>query len=176
MSRLTPPVGSGDHVLGDPRAPVTLVEFGDFECPQCGRAHRVLQQVLPRLSAEARFVFRHFPLAEIHPHALAAAEVAEAAGAQGKFWPMHDTLFEHQDALDPEDLLAYAAALDLDVPRFTRELVSGAHRDKVRRDFSSGVKSGVNGTPTFFVQGVRLDLPWDADTLLAAVRAAVPAA
>ena len=172
MSKLTPPVGPGDHVLGDPEAPVTLVEYGDFECPYCGRAYWVVKEVFREVGPEARFVFRHFPLAEMHPHALAAAEAAEAGGAQGKFWPMHATLFQNQDALEPPDLLAYAEALELDVPRFARELVAHTHLDKVQADFDSGVRSGVPGTPTFFVNGVRLDAGWDAPTLLAAIRAA----
>lgn len=173
MSKLTPPVGPGDHILGDEEAPVTLVEYGDFECSHCGRAHIVLQEVRRRMGREVRFVFRHFPLAELHPHALAASEAAEAAGAQGKFWPMHDMLFEHQGALEAEDLLSYAGAIDLDVARFDRELEAHAHLERVKHDVHSGVRSGVNGTPTFFIDGVRFDDRWDADTLTTALRAAI---
>jgi protein-disulfide isomerase len=175
MSKLTPPVGPGDHVLGDSEAPVTLLEYGDYECPYCGRAYLVVKEVLREVSPEVRFVFRHFPLAEVHPHALAAAEAAEAAGAQGKFWPMHAALFENQDALEPADLLAYAEALGLDAARFVRELAAQTHLDKVQADFQSGVRSGVEGTPTFFVNGHRHDAGWDAATLLAALRAAIRA-
>ena len=175
MSKLSPPVGPGDHILGDPDAPVTLVEYGDYECPYCGRAHLVTQEVLRRLGRDVRFVYRHLPLSEIHPHALAAAEAAEAAGAQGKFWPMHDTLFENQDALEAEDLPGYAEALGLDTPRFVRDLGSHAHLAKVKGDFRSGIRSGVNGTPTFFIDGVRFDDSWDTETLTAALRAAIAA-
>lgn len=173
MSKLTPPVGPGDHILGDPEAPVTLVEFGDYECPYCGRAHLVLNEVLPQVSTDVRFVFRHFPLVQLHPHALAAAEAAEAAGAQGKFWPMHVTLYENQDALEPADLLGYAEALELDTARFAGELSAHTHLDKVEADFRSGERSGVRGTPTFFINGVRHEGGWDAPTLLGALRAAI---
>ena len=176
MSRLTPPVGPEDHVLGSPPAPVTLLEYGDLECPFCGRAYPVVKQLLRQMSARTRFAYRHFPLAQAHPHALMAAQAAEAAGAQGKFWEMHDTLFENQEALGEEDLLAYADALDLDVDRFSEELATGMHLDKVRRDFHSGVRSGVNGTPTFFINGIRHDGSWDYDTLIAAVSSAAVSA
>ena len=175
MSKLTPPVGPGDHLLGDPDAPVTLVEYGDFECPYCARAHAAIQEVLRRLGGDVRFAFRHFPLAELHLRALPAAEAAEAAGAQGKLWPMHDLLFENQDALEPEDLVGYAEALGLDVARFTTELATHAHLDKVREDFRSGVRSGVHGTPTFFIDGARFDAPWEVETLTAAVQEAARA-
>jgi len=169
MSRLTPPVGPNDHIRGNPSALVTLVEYGDYECPFCGAAHDTLLEVLRRTSDRARFVFRDFPIAEIHPHALLAAQTAEAAGAQGKFWPMHDMLFENQDALAPDDLLRYADMLDLDVLRVTRELETGVHLDKVRAHFRSGVRSGVNGTPTFFIDDFRFDAAPDVETLTAAL-------
>jgi protein-disulfide isomerase len=175
MSKLTQPVGPGDHVLGDADAPVTLVEYGDYECPYCGRAHAVIQEVRRRIGRDMCFVYRHFPLAEVHPHALAAAEAADAAGAQGKFWPMHDTLFENQAALETEDLIGYAQALGLDEAQFILELETHVHLEKVKNDVRSGVRSGVNGTPTFFIDGVRFDDSWDADTLTAALRAAIRA-
>jgi protein-disulfide isomerase len=173
MSKLKPPVGSGDHILGDVDAPVTLLEYGDYECPYCGRAHIVLQEVLRRVGRDVRFVFRHFPLAEVHSHAQKAAEAAEAAGAQGKFWPMHDMLFENQDALETEDLIGYAEALGLDDARFVEDLETHAHLEKVKSDFRSGVRSGVNGTPTFFIEGARFDGSWDPDTLTAALQKAI---
>jgi protein-disulfide isomerase len=173
MTQLTPPVGPGDHILGDSGASITLLEYGDYECPYCGRAHPVVKEVLGQMSAEVRFVFRHFPLAEMHPHALAAAEAAEAAGAQGKFWEMHDMLYENQDALEPADLVGYAEALGLDTARFVRELAAHTHLGKVEAGFRTGVKSGVHGTPTFFIDGVRHDAGWDAPTLLSALRAAI---
>lgn len=172
MSQLVPPVSSEDHVAGPEGAPVTLVEFGDFECPHCGRAHPIVQQVRKAMGPDLRFAFRHFPLRQIHPHAERAAEAAEAAGAQGRFWPMHDLIFNNQDALEDADLLGYASKLGLDVDRFAKELESGLHAGRVRRDFRSGVRSGVNGTPTFFINGLRYDAPWDLPTLLAAVRLA----
>ncbi|HEY1951178.1 MAG TPA: DsbA family protein [Gemmatimonadaceae bacterium] len=159
-SQLTPPVQAGDHISGPDDAPVTLVEYGDYECPYCGMAYSIVKQAQETLGNHLRFVFRNFPLAEAHPHARLAAQAAEAAGAQGKFWEMHDTLFEHQDALEPEDILGYARELGLDVARFTQELESGSHTKKVRDDFRSGVRSGVNGTPTFFVNGARYEGSW----------------
>jgi len=175
MSKLTPPVGPGDHIRGDVDAPVTLVEDGDYECPYCGRAHLVVHEVLRRVGPNVRFVYRHFPLSEVHPHALGASEAAEAAGAQGKFWPMHDTLFENQTALAAQDLIRYAGALELDLVRFADELATHAHLPKVKSDFRSGVRSGVNGTPTFFIDGVRFDESWDPETLTAALNAAIRA-
>ncbi len=172
MSKLNPPVGPRDHVRGSPDALVTLVEYGDFECPYCGRAHPALLEVERRMGRDMRFVFRHFPIAELHPHAVAAAEAAEAAGAQRKFWPMHDMLYENQGALEIEDLVGYANALGLDTERFTGDLVSHAHLHRVQRDFQSGVQSGVEGTPTFFINDVRYEDSWDPDTLTIALRAA----
>ena len=176
MSVLTPPVSDDDHRAGPDDAPVTLVEFGDFECPHCGAAFPVVHEIQRILGPSLRFVFRNFPLTQIHPNAKRAAEAAEAAGAQGEFWGMHDLLFEHQDALEEPDLLRYATALSLDGERFARELSSGVYTSRVRRDFRSGVRSGVNGTPAFFINGVRHDAPWDLPTLLAAVEAAAVAA
>jgi protein-disulfide isomerase len=151
---------------------VTLTEYGDYECPHCGAAYPIVQEVRRALGPELRFVFRHFPLSQAHPHAQRAAEAAEAAGAQGEFWGMHDLLFQNQDALEDSDLLRYAVSLKLDGERFARELSAGVHTDRVRRDFRSGVRSGVNGTPTFFINGVRHDASWDLPTLLAALEAA----
>ncbi len=169
---LTPPVGPADHVVGPPNAPVTFVEYGDYECPYCGMAHPVVKQIIRQLGDGLRFAFRHFPLTRVHPHAERAAEAAEAAGAQGKFWQMHNLLFENQDALEDEDLLAYASALGLDLRRFALELENGVHTAKVRADFLSGVRSGVNGTPTFFINGRRHEGGFDLETLLGAIAAA----
>jgi protein-disulfide isomerase len=170
-AQLTPPVGGADHAAGPDDAPATLVEYGDYECPYCGMAHPIVKRAQQALGNQLRFVFRNFPLAEAHPHARLAAQAAEAAGAQGKFWEMHDTLFEHQDALEPDDVLGYAQAIGLDVERFTRELESGVYARKVRDDFRSGVRSGVNGTPTFFVNGVRYEGSWaNEDAFIRALR------
>jgi protein-disulfide isomerase len=158
-----------DHIRGNPAAAVTLLEYGDFECPHCGRAHPILVDLMERIGNEVRFVFRHFPLSQIHPHAPLAAEAAEAAGAQRKFWEMHDTLFENQESLDPQSIMAYAAELDLNLPQFQLELAEHTQLPRVREDFSSGVRSGVNGTPTFFINGRRHDGPWDLPALMAAI-------
>jgi protein-disulfide isomerase len=172
---LTPPVSAADHALGPPTAPVTLVEYGDYECPYCGAAHPVVKEIYRQLGDELRFVFRHFPLTRVHPHAERAAEAAEAAGAQGRFWQMHDLLFENQNALEDEDLLVYANAIGLDVRRFVIELENGVYTPKVRADFLSGVRSGVNGTPTFFINGRRHEGGFDLESLLGAIAAAAVA-
>lgn len=169
---LSQPVTSGDHIIGPAIAAVTLVEYGDYECPYCGMAHPMVKQILRHFDNQLRFAYRHFPLSRVHPHAQRAAEAAEAAGAQGRFWPMHDLLFEHQNALEDQDLLAYAAALDLDLQRFVAELEAGRHAARVREDFLSGVRSGVNGTPTFFINGARYDGSVDFGSLAAAINAA----
>jgi protein-disulfide isomerase len=158
-----------DHIRGPKKAPVTLVEYGDFECPYCGMAYPVVEAVRRQMGKDLRFVYRHFPLVTAHPHAETAAEASEAAGAQHKFWEMHDVLFEHQAALEDRDLLAYAHALGLDIARFVAEVGSGVHTPRVREDFTSGVRSGVNGTPTFFINGLRYDGPRDVESMVAAV-------
>jgi protein-disulfide isomerase len=170
--KLTVPVTDRDHAAGPETAPVTLVEYGDYECPHCGAAYPLVKQVQERLGERLRFVFRNFPLTQIHAHAEHAAESAEAAAAQGSFWEMHDWLFEHQRRLGDPELVRAAETLGLDTARFTRELESGAHQSRVREDFMSGVRSGVNGTPTFFINGRRHDDSWDVDTLFAALEAA----
>ncbi|HEX5829554.1 MAG TPA: thioredoxin domain-containing protein [Gemmatimonadaceae bacterium] len=175
--RLTPPVRADDHAAGPADAPVTLVEYGDFECPYCGMAYPIVKSVQRKLGPRLRFVYRNFPLRESHPHAQHAAEAAEAAGAQGKYWAMHDALFEHQAALEDDDLVAYARALGLDAERVARELAEGTHTARVRADFRSGVRSGVNGTPTFFVNGERYDGTWsDEGRFLRDLRAAAESA
>jgi protein-disulfide isomerase len=166
------PVGEDDHSQGPANAPVTLVEYGDFECPHCGRAYPIVQAVQRRMGKRLRFVFRHFPLSELHPHAQHAAETSEAAAAQGKFWEMHDRLFERQFALEDDDLAEYALELGLDALRVTRELAAHIYKPRVRNDFMSGVRSGVNGTPTFFINGARHDDAWDEETLGAALELA----
>jgi protein-disulfide isomerase len=169
MSKLTPPIGPDDRVLGTSTAAVSLAEYGDYECPFCALAHHHVRKVIRDLEHSMRFAFRHLPLAQAHPHALMAAEAAEAAGAQGSFWRMHDMLFENQHALGFSNLIAYATVLNLDVERFASELEQHVHLEKVRRDFRSGAHSGVNGTPTFFIDGERFDGSWEADSLEAAV-------
>jgi protein-disulfide isomerase len=169
-ARLAVPVSEDrDHIRGPRTAPVTLVEYGDYECPFCGQAYYVVKDLQRRAGNLVRFVFRYFPLTTIHPHAERAAEAAEAAGAQGRFWEMHDCLFENQQALEDEDLLEYAALVGLDIPRFVRDMREGRHLARIREDFLSGVRSGVNGTPTFFINGVRHDGPWDLASLMTAI-------
>jgi len=162
-----------DHVRGAGDAPVTLVEYGDFECPYCGRAEPAVREIVKEFGEDLRFVFRHLPLADVHPNAQLAAEAAEAAGAQGRFWEMHDLLFEHQDALKPMDLVGYAGDLGLDVDRFTDELRRRVYAARVAEDIDTADQSGVTGTPTFFVNGRRQQGSFDIDLLTAAVRAAL---
>jgi protein-disulfide isomerase len=172
-ARLTLEVSERDHSQGPANAPLTFVEYGDYECPYCGAAYPIVKEVQRALGDELRFVFRNFPLGEIHPHAVQAAETAEATGVQGKFWEMHDYLYEHQSRLETKHLLAYAEHLGLDVARVERELAEHTHEPRIREDFLSGARSGVNGTPTFYINGVRHDGSYDVDTLLAALRDAL---
>jgi formate-nitrite transporter family protein len=163
--RLAVPVDDADHALGQADASVTLVEYGDFECPFCGMAYPDLKQIRGRLGYQLRFVYRHFPRPE-HPHARHAAEAAECAAAQGEehFWEMHDLLFEHQQALDDGHLVDYGAKLGLDVDRFRYDLVHHTQLQRVRRDLESAVRSDVHGTPTLFINGERYQgLPHPAD-------------
>ena len=170
---LTMPVDEErDHIQGAADAAVTLVEYGDYECPYCGAAYPIVKEVQARMGERLRFVFRNFPIATSHPHAEQAAEAAEAAAAQGRFWPMHDLLYENQRRLSDRDLLAYGEQLGLDLERFGNELTEHAHAARVREDFMSGVRSGVNGTPTFYIDGARHDDSYDLDTLLTAVERA----
>ncbi len=166
---LNPPVSKRDHTIGPLDAPVVMVEYGDFECPFCAQAEPVFKELLRALPDTVLFAFRHFPLAEAHPHSLHAAEAAEAAGAQGRFWQMHNVLFAHQDALEDSDLVEYAAAVGCDVDRFVREMAENKYVERVREHFLSGVRSGVNGTPSIFINGLRYDGPRDLASLLAAI-------
>ena len=171
--RLTLPVADDrDHVQGPADAAVTLLEYGDYECPFCGAAYPIVKQVQETMGERLRFVFRNFPITTAHPHAEQAAEAAEAAAAQGQFWPMHDLLYENQRDLETDDLIAYASRLGLDVPRFQRELADHVHAARVREDFMSGVRSGVNGTPTFYIDGERYEGSYDAEPLLDALKQA----
>jgi protein-disulfide isomerase len=160
-----------DHVRGPTQSPVTIVEYGDFECPYCGQAEPVVRELL-RDFAEVRYVWRHLPLNDVHPHAQLAAEAAEAAAVQGAFWEMHDLLLDHQDALRPPDLMGYAEQLGLDVDRFSNDLRERAGAARIAEDVDSADLSGVSGTPTFFVNGQRHYGAYDIATLSAAVHAA----
>jgi len=166
---LTPPVDQRDHAIGPPDAPVTLVEYGDYECPYCGRAFPIVDRLRQEVGERLRLVFRHFPQNTVHAHASVAAQAAEAAAAQGKFWEMHEKLYRHQDDLADADLVQYALRLGLEVYRFESDLASEQFSRKVRDDFSSGLRSGVKGTPTFFINGVRYDGPLEYEALREAI-------
>ena len=174
LTRLARPVDDRDHTQGPVDAPVTLVEYGDYECPYCRAAAPIAQELRRLLGDQLRYVYRHYPVVSVHPRSQRAAEAAEAAGAQGQFWEMHALLFDHQDALADADLASYAAQLGLDVARFERDLAERAHAARVRQDQASGQASGVGGTPTFFLDGVRYDRQVGLRQLLAAIREAHP--
>ena len=175
MSQLTLPVGDRDHIQGNPKAALTLVEYGDYECPHCGAAYPIVKRVQERFGKKLRFVFRNFPLNEVHPHALHAAEAAESVaqhGGEEGFWAMHDLIFEHQRDLRDEALGRLAAQAGVDAELVRSELEDERYQPRVRDDFMSGVKSGVNGTPTFFINGKRHDGAWDEVGLVMALEAA----
>ena len=169
MATLKVPVNASDHVLGDADAPVTLVEYGDYQCPHCAAAHPVVAQVRQHFGKQLLFVYRHFPLSEIHPMAMSAAETAEFAGARGRFWQMHDGLFENQDRLGLPLYVALAEALGLSAAGLQAALASGEHVRKIQADFNGGVRSGVNGTPAFFINGQRHDGSYDFPYLVRAI-------
>jgi protein-disulfide isomerase len=175
MSTLKIPVRPEDHIEGDPSAPCTLVEYGDYQCPHCGRAYPIVKRVQKHFGKRLRFVFRNFPLNEIHPQAETAAETAEFAGVHGKFWEMHDALFENQSRFSPVFFPELAQKLGLDPAGLRDALAGEKYRAHVRSDFMSGARSGVNGTPTFFINGLRVDGPWDYEDLVEAIDAAVAA-
>ncbi len=169
MGKFTLPVAKRDHIQGLIDAPIVLLEYGDFECPVCGEIYPVIKAIQDRMGDELCFAYRHFPMSNVHPHSVHAAEAAEAAGAQGSFWEMHDVLYENQDALDDEDLAEYAAELGLDARRLVNEVLAGRYTARVREDFRYGVRGGVNGTPTFFINGEHYDGARGLDPLLAAL-------
>ncbi|MEA2881868.1 MAG: hypothetical protein QOH32_1124 [Bradyrhizobium sp.] len=170
MSMLKIPVSQGDHIRGPAHAPITLVEYGDYECPHCALAYPIVNQVETTFSGRMRFVFRHFPLSEVHPYAETAAESAEFAGAAGMFWDMHDALFENQSRLSIPTIFTIGAGLGLPQPAMRLALETGQYKDKVRRDFMGGIRSGVNGTPAFFINGVRHDGPYDYASLVSGIQ------
>jgi protein-disulfide isomerase len=171
MSILQVPVTSADHIQGDPHAHVTLVEYGDYQCPACGLAYPIVKAVQKHFGKRLRFVFRNFPLTQIHPQAESAAETAEFAGAHDHFWEMHDGLYENQDALGPAAYLALAKDLGLLEKALSDALEKHTFKPRVRSDFMGGPKSGVNGTPTFFINASRHDAAYDFDDLVAAIDA-----
>ena len=173
MAKLKVPVGAADHAQGPNGAPVTLVEYGDYECPHCGRAYPIVKALQKQFGRQLRFVFRNFPLREIHPNAGPAAETAEFAAASDKFWPMHDLLFENQESLGDTLFLKLARQLKLDAGALEKALVDHTFTERVQEDFAGGVRSGVNGTPTFFINGNRHDGDFELQTLVEAVAAAL---
>lgn len=170
QSKLALPVPGRDHIQGLADAPFTLVEYGDYECPFCGEAYTIIKEVQERLGDKLCFAYRNFPLANIHPHALHAAEAAEAADEQKHFWEMHDLLFENQDALEDTDLARYAQALGLNAERLMSEVLMEELMPRVQEDFKSGTRGGVNGTPTLFINGQRYDGPREVDLIVATIK------
>ena len=170
---LSQPITATDHVLGSPHAPITVVEYGDFECPTCKQAAPSVKLLLERFDGKVLFAYRHFPLESIHPHALRAAEAAECAGGQGRFWAMHDLLFANQPHLDLKHLTAYAERLDLDRARFTAEMDDEVYLQRIREHIDSGLSSHLRATPGFFVNGSIVDVSFGLESLFQAVEAAL---
>jgi protein-disulfide isomerase len=176
MSSLKVPVTSVDHSEGPENAPLVLVEYGDYQCPGCGQAYPIVKLIQKQFGKRLRFVFRNFPLSESHPEAESAAETSEFAGVQGRFWPVHDALYENQDQLGVEFYRTLAKKLGPYEPDLDAALKAGTYRERVRADFSAGVRSGVNATPTFYINGIRHDESFDFETLSAALQHAIKVA
>ena len=168
---LSEPVGPEDHVQGPDNSPVTLLEYGDYQCSYCGDLYPVLKEVQKQVGKSLRFVFRNFPITSIHPQAFIAAEAAEAAAGQGRFWQMHDKLYENQFDLSAESIAIYAEQVGLDMERFVREVNDQTYSKRIKHDFQGGVMSGVNGTPSLFINGERYDGDRDARSIVAALKA-----
>jgi protein-disulfide isomerase len=169
VSNLSVAVNAKDHQQGDAAAPCTLVEYGDYQCPSCGQAYPIVKRVQKHFGKRLSFVFRNFPLSQMHPYAEPAAETAEFAGAHGKFWEMHDLLYENQDRLDDDLLVELAQELHFAATKLREALETKEFQPRVRADFTGGVRSGVNGTPTFFINGQRHDGAYDFDSLVHAI-------
>ncbi|MBC7487064.1 MAG: thioredoxin domain-containing protein [Cytophagaceae bacterium] len=165
-SLLTRKVTDKDQIQGNLFASIELVEYGDYQCPHCGRAYHIIKQIQEALGDKLKFIFRNFPLTNIHTDAMNAAVAAEAAGKQGKFWEMHDMIYEHQDSLSESYLFSYAQDLGLNVKQFQNDMVSAEILSKMEDDFESGIRSGVNGTPSFFINGEKYSNNWDYEPLL----------
>lgn len=169
MTKLIIPQNNKDHITGNTKGTVTLVEYGDFQCPSCGEAYPIVKEILKRKGDILKFIFRNFPLYQIHPNALHAAYATESAGKQNKFWEMHDILLENQEHLEDKDLQQYAKDLSLDINQFTKDMKSDEIAKKVEEDINGAIKSGVNATPTFFVNGISFDKSTELDLLLEAI-------
>jgi protein-disulfide isomerase len=165
MTSLRVPVTESDHAQGRADAPVTLVEYGDYQCPYCGAAYPIVKQLQERFGDDLRFVFRNFPLQQVHEHALSAATTAEFAAAHGRFWEVHDALYENQEELGTELYVAIVTQVGLDAGQLRAALEGQEYFEKIKLDFNGGVRSGVNGTPSFFVNGTRYDGPRDFETM-----------
>ena len=173
MAKLKPAVHKEDHIQGNPQAAVVLTEYGDLECPHCGIAHTILKKLEAKYKSELALVFRHFPLSEAHPHALMAAVATEAAGRQGKFWEMHDMIFENQSKLSASFLLKTAESLQLNITAFKKDQADPKLAEKVDVDFESGIMSGVNGTPSFYINGVKYNDSYDFESMSEAIDHAI---
>ena len=169
MSQLRVPVSESDHIKGNNNAPIELVEYGDYQCPYCGEAYPALKELQKRLGKKLKFVFRNFPLSNTHADAEAAAMAAEAAGAQGKFWEMHELLYQNQNSLKKDDLMGYAKKIGLDMEKFTSDIDNKTYLQKIKDDFEGGLRSGVNRTPSFYVNGEKED-ELDEGKLLASIK------
>jgi protein-disulfide isomerase len=167
MTQLKPAVNSNDHIHGNHNAALELVEYGDYQCPYCGRAYPIVKNIQQVLGPDLKFIFRNFPLSRIHPHAFAAAVATEAAGLQGKFWEMHDIVFENQKMVDTESIFLMAKMIGLDLERFKSDVQRKELAEKVEKDFESGMRSGVNRTPTFFINGEKYEGSWEENDFLA---------
>lgn len=166
MKQLTPAVNSNDHIYGNGDALIELVEYGDYQCPYCGRAYHTIKNIQQALGADLKFVFRHFPLSKAHPHAFAAAVAAEAAALQDKFWQMHDVIFENQEKLSTENWAFFANASGVNLWQFKNDIQKIELLNKVENDFESGLRSGVNGTPSFYINGSKYEGRWEQNELL----------
>jgi len=173
MALLKTPVSKDDHIQGNFNAPITLVEYGDYECPYCGNAEPIVKNLQKHFSKQMRFIFRNFPLAEVHPYAMLAAETAEFADSKGKFWEMHDLLYKNQSLLNPELCIKLVQGLKLPTEEYEIAIQNHAFEEKIKRSFMSGVRSGVNGTPTFFINEQRYNGPAELEEMISAIEEAV---
>ncbi|MCW3119182.1 MAG: disulfide bond formation protein DsbA [Chitinophagaceae bacterium] len=171
---LRPPVSSKDHIQGNSQAPLELVEYGDYQCPHCGRAYPIVKHLQQELGDKLKFVFRNFPLAQIHPEAVRAAVAAEAASLQGKYWEMHDMIFENQEYLSKNAFIAFAGKLGLDIEQFSKDIARPELLEKIDTDFESGLRSGVNATPTFFINDEKYTSGWEGERILAFIKTHYP--
>lgn len=175
MNQLKQSISSNDHFYGNPAATLSLVEYGDYECPYCGRAYPIVKAIKQELGKDLKFVFRNFPLSKIHPNAFSAAVATEAAALQNKFWEMHDIIFEHQHSLDPENVFLLAGRIGLDLEKFKNDIHDERLINKVENDFESGIRSGVNRTPSFFINGEKFEGDWSEGELMERLKAVLAA-